>query len=117
VPKDWEVELGTLGDGFFILAKNSRLEGSIRNSWRCSNIDVPNIAIVLPILGNSITHAYTYVIVVLCVHVATHEHLPSKKITLSHAFRLPCAASQTKGLSSLYYFNRQFTMTRSPAKG
>jgi hypothetical protein len=29
------------------------------------------------ILDNSITHAYTYAIVVLCVPVATHGYLPS----------------------------------------
>ena len=33
--------------------------------------------IVVSILDNSIAHAHTYVIVVLCVLVATHEHLPS----------------------------------------
>ena len=33
---------------------------------------------VVSILHNSITHAHTYVIVVLCVPVATHEHLPSQ---------------------------------------
>ena len=33
--------------------------------------------IVVSILDNSITRAHTYVIVVLCVPVATHGHLPS----------------------------------------
>jgi hypothetical protein len=30
------------------------------------------------ILGNTITHAHTYVTMVLCVSIATHGHLPSK---------------------------------------
>jgi hypothetical protein len=34
--------------------------------------------IAIFILGNSITHAYTYVIVVLYVPVARHGHLPSR---------------------------------------
>jgi len=33
--------------------------------------------IAVSILNNSITHAHTYVNVVLCVPVATHGHLPS----------------------------------------
>jgi hypothetical protein len=33
--------------------------------------------IAVSILDNSITQAHTYVIVVLCVSVATHGHLPS----------------------------------------
>jgi hypothetical protein len=41
------------------------------------NIDW-NITIAVFILGNIITHAYTYVIVVLCVPVAAHGHLPNK---------------------------------------
>ena len=40
------------------------------------NIDW-NIMIAVSILDNSITHAYTYVIVVLCVPVTIHDHLPS----------------------------------------
>ena len=36
--------------------------------------------IALSILDNSIIHAHTYVIVVLCVPVATHGHLPSVNI-------------------------------------
>ena len=41
--------------------------------------------IVVSILDNNITHAHTYVIVVLCVPVATHKHLPSrvKNITIA----------------------------------
>ena len=35
--------------------------------------------IVVSILDNSITHAHTYVIVVLCVSVAMHGHLPSEE--------------------------------------
>ena len=35
---------------------------------------------VVSILDNSITHAHTYVIVVLCVSVATHGYLPSRSI-------------------------------------
>ena len=34
--------------------------------------------IVVSILDNSITHAHTYVIMVLCVPVATHGYLPSR---------------------------------------
>ena len=41
------------------------------------NIDW-NIMIAVSILDNSITHAHTYVIVVLYVPVAIHGHLPSK---------------------------------------
>ena len=33
--------------------------------------------IAVSILDNSIIHAHTYVIVVLCVSIATHEHLSS----------------------------------------
>jgi hypothetical protein len=33
--------------------------------------------IAVSILDNSITHAYTYAIMVLCVPVATHEYSPS----------------------------------------
>jgi len=36
-----------------------------------------NITIAVSILGNNITHAHTYVIVVLCFSVAKHEHLSS----------------------------------------
>ena len=51
--------------------------------------------IAVSILDNSITHAHTYVIVVLCVPVATHRHLPSidkkniilgKSITTKHGY-------------------------------
>ena len=36
--------------------------------------------IAVSILDNSITHAHTYVIMVLCVPVETHGHLPSNNI-------------------------------------
>jgi hypothetical protein len=37
VPKDWELGLETIEDGFFyILVKNLRLGSFIENSWRCS---------------------------------------------------------------------------------
>ena len=39
--------------------------------------------IAVSILDNSITHAHTYVIVVLCVFVATHGHLPSNTYILT----------------------------------
>ena len=49
--------------------------------------------ITVSILDNSITHAHTYVIVVLCVSIATHEYLPSQgKKTLAagrESFALP----------------------------
>ena len=35
--------------------------------------------IAVSILDNSITHAHTYVIMVLCVPVATHGRLPSDR--------------------------------------
>ena len=44
------------------------------------NID-RNIMIVVSILDNSITHAHTYVIMLLCVPVATHGYLLSIGIT------------------------------------
>jgi hypothetical protein len=58
--------------------------------WRadgiCSNlhedlwiIDIPNITIAI-FLDNGITHAYTYVIVILCFSIATHGHLPSEQL-------------------------------------
>jgi hypothetical protein len=47
--------------------------------------------IIVSILNNSITHAHTYVIVVLCVPVATHGHLPS----VIRIFVLLCKISWT----------------------
>ena len=53
---------------------------------------------VVSILDNSITHARIYVIVVLCVPVATHGHLPGHVIKLHHKIRpgdagVPCASA------------------------
>jgi len=54
--------------------------------------------ITVSILDNSITHAHTYIIMVLCVSVTMHGHLPSHIIKLHHKIRpcdagVPCASA------------------------
>ena len=53
--------------------------------------------IAISILDNSITHVYTYVILVLCVPVATHEHLPSQA-------EIYISLSQLRTTSMIFYF-------------
>ena len=58
--------------------------------------------IAVSMLDNSITHAHTYVIVVLCVPVATHGHLPS--IKYKHIFRITLSVHTNRSPSCIRYF-------------
>ena len=52
---------------------------------------------MVSILDNSITHAHTYVIVILCVPVATHDRLPSQA-------EIYISLSQLSTTSMIFYF-------------
>jgi hypothetical protein len=54
------------------LDKRQLIQNLRKNLW---NTDVLNITIVVFFLDNAITHAHTYVIVVLCFPVTMHRNL------------------------------------------